>query len=398
MDVELNKQFLEQVESNFLIRKIKNVTVISSGNVNQTYKIEADGANYILQKVNKFAFKKPEEVMQNIRRVSRFLENKVLKEGGNPRREVLHPIDTLDGKRFVLDEKEDCWRMYDLIDGAVTYDTSDSEEMFFKVGQAFGQFQNRLMNYDAETLHEAIPNFHNTPKRLMDLKIAIVADKVGRLAEIKGQPNHPLKKAIDYILSQEDELSLIQVGKVSGKLPIRVTHNDTKINNVMIDEQTGEPICIIDLDTIGPDSSLVDFGDAIRSGANRAGEEPEQLDAAKLDMGLYEAYTKGYLSKTLIMDGGKVNNDPAKGLTQAEIELLHKAPKILTLELAMRFLEDYLNGDEYFKVKPNQATDINLRRGLTQTYLAQDMAQKEAEMKKIIDTIIAEKTKSEEER
>lgn len=394
----MNKQFLEQVESNFLIRKIKNVSVISSGNVNSTYKIEADGANYILQKVNKFAFKKPEEVMQNIRRVSRFLENKVLKEGGNPQREVLHPIDTLDGKRFVLDEQEDCWRMYDLIDGAVTYDTSDSEEMFFKVGQAFGQFQNRLMDYDAQTLHEAIPNFHNTPKRLMDLKIAIVADKVGRLAEIKGQPNHPLKKAIDYILSQEDELSLIQVGKVSGKLPIRVTHNDTKINNVMIDEQTGKPICIIDLDTIGPDSSLVDFGDAIRSGANRAGEEPEQLDAAKLDMGLFKAYTKGYLSKTLIMNGEKINNDPQKGLTQAEIQLLHKAPKILTLELAMRFLEDYLNGDEYFKVKPNQATDINLRRGLTQTYLAQDMAQKEAEMKKIIDTIIAEKTKSEEER
>ena len=336
--------------------------------------------------------------MQNIRRVSRFLENKVLKEGGNPRREVLHPIDTLEGKRFVLDEKEDCWRMYDLIDGAVTYDTSDSEEMFFKVGQAFGQFQNRLMDYDAQTLHEAIPNFHNTPKRLMDLKIAIVADKVGRLAEIKGQPNHPLKKAIDYILSQEDELSLIQVGKVSGKLPIRVTHNDTKINNVMIDEQTGEPICIIDLDTIGPDSCLVDFGDAIRSGANRAGEEPEQLDAAKLDMGLFKAYTKGYLSKTLIMNGGEINNDPEKGLTQPEIQLLHKAPKILTLELAMRFLEDYLNGDEYFKVKPNQATDINLRRGLTQTYLAQDMAQKETEMKSVIDTIIAEKTKSEEER
>lgn len=394
----MDKQFLEQIERNFLIRKIKNVTVISSGNVNQTYKIEADGANYILQKVNKFAFKKPEEVMQNIRRVSRFLENKVLKEGGNPRREVLHPIDTLDGKRFVLDEQEDCWRMYDLIDGAVTYDTSDSEEMFFKVGQAFGQFQNRLMDYDAQTLHEAIPNFHNTPKRLMDLKIAIVADKVGRLAEIKGQPNHPLKKAIDYILSQEQELSLIQIGKVSGKLPIRVTHNDTKINNVMIDEQTGEPICIIDLDTIGPDSSLVDFGDAIRSGANRAGEEPEQLDAAKLDMGLFEAYTKGYLSKTLIMNGKKINNDPSKGLTQEEIQLLHKAPKILTLELAMRFLEDYLNGDEYFKVKPNQVADINLRRGLTQTYLAQDMATKENEMKKIIDTIIAERTKSEEER
>jgi len=394
----VNKQFLEQVEKKFLIRKIKSIKPISSGNVNWTYKVECDGANYILQKINKFAFKKPEEVMQNIRRVSRFLENKVLKEGGNPRREVLHPIDTLDGNRYVLDEQGECWRMYDLIEGAVTYDTSDSEEMFFKVGQAFGQFQNRLVDYNAQTLHEAIPDFHNTPKRLMDLKIAIVADKVGRLAEIKGQPNHPLKKAIDYILSQEDELSLIQIGKVSGKLPIRVTHNDTKINNVMIDEKTGEPICIIDLDTIGPDSSLVDFGDAIRSGANRAGEEPEELEDAKLDLELFKAYTKGYLSKTLIMNGEQINNEPEKGLTQEEIRLLHKAPKILTLELAMRFIEDYLNGDEYFKVKPSQSKDINLRRGLVQTYLAQDIATKENEMKKIIDTIIEERMKSEEER
>ena len=223
--------------------------------------------------------------------------------------------------------------------------------------------------------------------------------KAGRLANIKGQPTHPLKKAIDYILSQEDELRLIEVGKLSGKLPIRVTHNDTKINNVMIDQETGEPICIIDLDTVGPDSSLVDFGDAIRSGANRAGEEPEQLDDAKLDMDLFRAYTKGYLSQTLLVDEkGNINNDPQKGLTQEEIHLLHKAPKILTLELSMRFLEDYLNGDEYFKLKPNQPQDINLRRGLTQMYLAQDMASKETEMRKIVEAIVAEKTKSEEER
>ena len=202
----MNKEFLEQVEKEFLIRKIKTATVISSGNVNSTYRIEADGANYILQKINKFAFKKPEEVMQNIRRVSRFLENKVLKEGGNTTREVLHPVDTLDGKRFLTDEQGDCWRMYDLIEGATTYDTVESEEMFYQVGKAFGKFQNRLVDYKADTLHEAIPNFHNTPKRFTDFQIAIITDKAGRLQEIKGQPNHPLKKAIDYILSQEDEL------------------------------------------------------------------------------------------------------------------------------------------------------------------------------------------------
>ena len=398
----MNKQFLKQIEQQFLIRRITNASVISTGNVNSTYKIEANGANYILQKINKFVFKKPEEVMQNIRRVSRFLENKVLKEGGNPEREVLHPIGTLDGSRFFIDEDGEYWRMYDLIEGAVTYDTIESEEMFYKVGQAFGQFQNRLIDYNASTLHEAIPNFHNTPKRLTDFKIAIVTDKVGRLEAIKGQPNHPLKKAIEYILSQEDELRTIEVGKLSGKLPIRVTHNDTKINNVMIDKDTGEPICIIDLDTIGPDSCLVDFGDAIRSGANKAGEEPEKIEDVALDIDLFKAYTKGYLSQTLVVDkNGNLNKDPQKGLTDLEIQLLHKAPKILTIELAMRFLEDYLNGDEYFKLKPNQPTDINLRRGLTQMRLAQDMSAKEAEMRSIIQEIVAEKIrfeKSEEER
>ena len=395
----MNKEFLEPIENNFLIRRIKELEPISTGNINSTLKIESEGANYILQKINKFVFKKPEEVMRNIRRVSRFVERKVLQEGGDPRREVLHPIATLDGTSFYVDENGEYWRMYDLIEGAVTYDTVESEEMFFKVGKAFGKFQNRLVDYNANTLHEAIPDFHNTPKRFTDFQLAILADKAGRLQEIKGQPNHPLKKAIDYILSQEDELRLIEVGKLSGKLPIRVTHNDTKINNVMIDKESGEPICVIDLDTIGPDSCLVDFGDAIRSGANRAGEEPEQVDAAKMDIGLFQAYTKGYLSQTLVVDkDGKINTDPQKGLVEAEIELLHKAPKILTLELAMRFLGDYLNGDEYFKLKPNQPADINLRRGLTQMYLAQDMFEKETEMKKMVEQIVSERTKSEEER
>ena len=395
----MKKEFLKQVESEFLIRKIKNCQSISTGNVNSTYKIEADGANYILQKINKFVFQKPEQVMQNIRRVNRFLENKVLKEGGNPKREVLHPIDTLDGSRFLVDDAGDYWRMYDLIEGAVTYDTVESEEMFYKVGQAFGQFQNRLVDYDASTLHEAIPDFHNTPKRLENFKKAIIRDKAGRLKEIQGQPDHPLKLAIDYILAHEEELGLIEEGKNSGQLPMRVTHNDTKINNVMIDQQTGNPRCVIDFDTIGPDSSLVDFGDAIRSGANRAGEEPECLRDAKMDIDLFKAYTEGYLSQTLAQDGsGALNQDPKKGITQSEIQLLHKAPQILTLELSMRFLGDYLNGDEYFKIKPNQPEDINLRRGLAQLYLAQDMAKKEEKMKKIVDRIIDERTKSDEER
>jgi hypothetical protein len=387
------EEFLEKIQNEFLIRRIKGLSRISSGNVNSTLRVEADGANYVLQKINKFVFKNPEDIMQNIRRVSRFLEKKVLMEGGDPTREVLHPINTLDGSRFFIDDNGQYWRMYNLIEGAVTYDTIDNAEMFYKVGKAFGKFQNRLADYDMENekfkLHEAIPDIHNTPKRFMDFQIAMLTDKVGRLKAIEGQPNHPLKEAIDYILSQQEELSLLEVGKRSGKLPTRVTHNDTKINNVMIDKQTGEPICIIDLDTIGPDTCLVDFGDAIRSGANRAGEEPENLTDAKLDLDLFKAYTKGYLSQTLVMDSnGNINQDPKKGLIKEEISLLHKAPKILAMELAMRFIGDYLNGDEYFQLKDGQPADINLRRGLAQMYLAQDMSEKENEMKSIVEAII----------
>lgn len=397
----MNNNFLKQRENNFLIRKIKNENTISTGNINSTYKIESEGANYVLQRINKYVFKKPEQVMQNICNVSRFLERKVLQEGGNPKREVLHPIDTLDGTSYFLDENGEYWRMYDLIEGAKTFDIVDNPETFKKVGKAFGKFQNRLIDYNAQNLHEAIPDFHNTPKRIDDLKRAVVSDRVGRLQEIKGKSNHPLKQAIDYILSKEEELKVIEEGKKSGKIPLRVTHNDTKINNVMIDEETGEPICVIDLDTIGPDSSLVDFGDAIRSGANPAGEEPKKIDSGKIDLELYKAYTEGYLSETLVIDEkGKLNKDKQKGLTEEEVKLLHKAPEIITLEQASRFIEDYLNGDVYFKIKSNQPNDVNLRRGLTQIYLAQDMAKKSKEMEKIVQEIVDEKikNKSEEER
>jgi len=388
----MEKELLKRIEETFLIRKIKSINTISSGNINSTYKIEAEGASYILQRINKSVFTKPEEVMQNIRRVSRFLEKKVLHEGGNPEREVLHPIDTLDGTRFLVDENGEYWRMYDCIEGARTYDNIDNPQIFYKVGGAFGRFQKRLADYPAVNLHEAIPNFHNTPKRFTDFELAVLADKAGRLQAIKGQKTHPLKVAIDKILSYKEDIRILELGKLSGDLPIRVTHNDTKINNVMIDNQTGEAVCVIDLDTVGPDTALVDFGDAIRSGANKAGEEPENIEDAVMDIELFEAYTRGYLYETLVIGGNReVNTDPKAGLTQNEISLLYKAPKILTLELAMRFLGDYLNGDEYFRLKPGQPNDLNFRRGLVQLHLAEDMIAKESKMKAIVDSIIEER-------
>ena len=390
MDTEL----LKQIQDTFLIRKINSINTISAGNINSTYRVDAEGASYILQKINKDVFTKPEEVMQNIRRVSRFLEKKVLEEGGNPEREVLHPIDTLDGTRFLVDEKGDYWRMYDCIEGARTYDNIDNPGIFYKVGRAFGRFQKRLADYRAEDLHEAIPNFHNTPKRFTDFELAILADKAGRLQAIKGQNNHPLKLAIDKIISYKEELRIFELGKLSGDLPIRVTHNDTKINNVMIDEKTGEAICVIDLDTVGPDTALVDFGDAIRSGANPVGEEPENIEDANMDIELFEAYTRGYLAETLVvLQNGEINSDPKAGLTQKEISLLYKAPKMLALEQSIRFLGDYLNGDTYFRLKEGKPLDLNLKRGLVQLHLAEDMISKEEQMKCIVESIVDERIK-----
>lgn len=388
----MDEELLKNIESTFLIRKIEQVTPVTAGNINSTYRVEANGnKNYILQKINKAVFTKPEEVMQNIRRVSRFLEKKVLLEGGTTKKEVLHPIDTLDGTKFLIDENDDYWRMYDWIEGARTYNNIDSPDIFYKVGKAFGKFQKRLADFETENLHEAIPDFHNTPKRYTDFKLAILADKAGRLQEIKGQKNHPLKLAIDKIMSYENELNLLEVGKLSGELPIRVTHNDTKINNIMIDEKTGEAICVIDLDTVGPDTALVDYGDAIRSGANKAGEEPEDVRSAVMDMDLFEAYTKGYLEEILVVtEDGKIGNDSKKGLTENEVAMLYKAPKILTLELAMRFITDYLNGDEYFKLKEGQPEDFNLKRGLVQLNLAEDINNKEINMKALISSIVRE--------
>ena len=392
----MDKELLKMVEETFLIRKIKDVKEISTGNINSTYLVEAEeGIRYILQKINKQVFTKPDEVMQNIRRVSRYIEKKVLYEGGDPSREVLHPIDTLNGTRFMIDNNGDYWRMYNCIENAKTYDTIDNEDIFYEVGYAFGTFQKRLADYPTENLHEAIPDFHNTPKRFKDFELAVSADKARRLKAIEEQKDHPLKKAIDYIFECEEELNLLEVKKITGELPIRVTHNDTKVNNVMIDNVTGKAICVIDLDTVGPDTTLADFGDAIRSGTNKKGESPRKISDAKEDLRLFKSYTKGYLDATIVIDeNGNINEDPKKGLIKNEIELLHKAPRILTLELAMRFLGDYINGDEYFKLKKGQPKNINLKRGLVQLYLAEDMKSKENDMKKIIDQIILSKTKN----
>jgi len=393
----MNKELLKvlnQAEKEFIIDDIeeKLTESITTGNINTTLKITTkDGEKYSFQKINKEVFKRPDQVMENIFGIWAYLRQKVKKEHGNPSREVLCPIGTLDGKGFMIDENGNYWRMYDWIKDAITYDTIDKSERFKQAGGAFGKFHNRLADYPAEKLHEAIPDFHNTRKRFENFQYSVLEDKAGRLKAIAGQLDHPLKKAIDYILSCEKELSLLEDGKKTGKLPLRVTHNDTKINNVMFDNKTDEAICVIDLDTVGKGSVLEDVGDALRF-ACKVGEEPDSPKEAIMDEELFEAFIEGYLDETLVItEDGKVNENPKCGLIENEIDLMHKAPRILAMELGMRFIGDYLDGDVYFKRKEGQREDINLHRGLVQLHLAEDMKQKEEEMKEFIESYVQEK-------
>ena len=316
----------------------------------------------------------------------------MLQEDGDPKKEVLHPIDTLDGSSFLVDDAGEYWRMYDYIEGAKTYDTTDNPEMFYKVGRAFGKFEQRLIDYPADTLYEAIPDFHNTPKRFQDFKKAVKENRAGRIDK-EAENYHELITAINMILGHEADINVLEEAKKTGVLPLRVTHNDTKINNVMIDDATGEPICVIDLDTVGPDTALVDYGDAIRSGANQNGEGAKNISGVEMNMDLFKAYTKGFLDETLVTANNSINNDRSKGLTQNEIALMYKAPRILTLELAMRYLGDYLNGDVYFRLKPGKPKDYNFHKALVQLKLAQDMETKETEMKEFIDEYVMKKLK-----
>ena len=360
-----------------LSRDVTEFEPLTNGNINSTFKLYVDGRKpIILQKINGTVFPKPSEVMENIEKVTEHIRKRAKSVGRNPKRATLNIVGTNNGEAYYIDENGDYWRMYESVDNARTYENFDgmekkeAEKLFSKAGIGFGRFQRDLLDFDISKLHTTIPNFHNTPSRFKDFMQAIREDKMGRYKEVQGNRDHPLIQAIEYILSREEEMSIIQKELEEGMLPQRVAHNDTKINNVMVDETTQEAVCVIDLDTVMPDTMLADFGDAIRSGANKLGEETASFDEVEMDMRLYEAFTEGFLSQV------------GKNMTPEEKALLHKAPKIYTLELAMRFLGDYLNGDIYFGNKTNNPK-FNLQRGMVQLKLAQDMETKEQEMEAI---------------
>jgi len=300
-----------------------------SGHINDTYAASfsrgnGESSRYILQRINHRVFKEPEKLMKNIEGVTKHLRNKIVSAGGDPERETLNIVPTTEGESFHKAEDGSCWRGYLFIENAHTYDVVENREHFYNGGRAFGRFQKLLEDFPAEQLYETIPDFHNTKKRFNAFVGALDEDPANRAGSVKAE--------IDFALRRADDASVLLDLLERGRLSLRVTHNDSKFNNVMIDDASGEGICVIDLDTVMPGLALYDFGDSIRSGANPASEDEKDLSKVWMELDLFEYFTHGYL-------------DSARDfLTSAELEYLPLAAKIMTFECGIRFLTDFLKG------------------------------------------------------
>lgn len=333
--------------------KVGTPEPFGGGHINDTYLFCREcecGAQYVLQRINKMAFPDPEAVMDNMLRVTEYLRQKIIARGGDPVRETLKLLKTTDGQFFAIDRNGDYWRSYSFVADSVSYDRCEDEHIFCESGHAFGRFLSMLDGFDAASLHETIVQFHDTPKRFRDFHAAVENDKAGRADGVRD--------LIALALSYEPFADTLTSALARGDLPLRVTHNDTKLNNVLIDENTGRAVCVIDLDTVMPGLCAYDFGDAIRYGASTAAEDEPDLSKVHLSMPLYRAYAQGYLSEV-----GDV-------LTMREVDSLPVGAKMMALEIAIRFLGDYLNGDIYFKT---DYPEHNLVRARAQFQLLSEM-------------------------
>lgn len=357
------KHDLRRVASQFRIDgRFVDAAPYGSGHINDTYasRIETSGGvrRYIHQRINHRVFCDPERLMENIERVTRHLRGKVEAAGGEADREALTVVPALDGRSLWRDEASgEFWRTYLFIEGARTYDVVTSPEHAERSARAFGRFQEMLSDLPGPRLVETIPAFHDTPRRVAALRAAVEADAVGRVAEAEEEIRQAMARA-------ERAGTLVELA-----VPERITHNDTKCNNVMIDDATGEGVCVIDLDTVMPGLAVVDFGELVRTGANPAAEDERDLSKVGLDLGMFERLARGYLSAA------------GKMLTPLEIEHLPQAAMMMTYENGVRFLTDHLSGDTYYKVhRPGH----NLDRCRVQLALLADMERKAERMAELV--------------
>lgn len=364
----MDQTAIREIANKFCIRgEYQDFKQNTAGLINKTFIVRSKEGDkvyhYVLQTVNTAVFTHPKELIRNISSVTDFLREKIKQSGGDASRETLCLIPTHDGELYYIDPDGKFWRMYNYIEGARTYDLVENDEMFYRCGKGFGHFQRLLADYPADTLYPTIPRFHDTPNRLCDFKRAIEENRAGRAAQVARE--------IAGYLAHADFCDCVTKYIENGEVPVRVTHNDTKLNNIMIDCHSGQAICVIDLDTVMPGSALYDFGDAIRYGANNAAEDEKDLSKVYLRKDLFRAFTKGFLEEA------------SASLTERELALIPESAVLMTLECGMRFLGDYLNGDVYFGIR---YPEHNLDRARTQLKLVNDMLANLDEMHAIVDS------------
>ncbi len=334
-----------------------------NGHINHTFLVTVQGVKerYILQRINSFVFTRPLEVMENMMRVTEYLQDRIREEGGDPDRETIRLIPAKTGKPWTEDPEGQVWRVMLCVPDTVSPELPDDPEILEECGRAFGTFSRRLKHFPAATLHETIHAFHDTPSRLRQLEEAAAADACGRLKDVAEE--------MAFARAREADTRILTGACAAGILPLRVTHNDTKVNNVLLDRETGKAVCVVDLDTVMPGLLAYDFGDAIRVGACSA--EEDEPDASKVHLVLprFEAFARGFLPEL------------RADISEAELLSLEAGARLMTYECGIRFLADHLNGDRYFRIhRPGQ----NLDRARAQFALLADMERHQPEMKEIL--------------
>lgn len=359
--MERKHQVTPEILAAFGLKPTAPSSPLYSGHINDTFVAPCARGRFIVQRINHYVFKSPEHIMENITGVTEFLREKIARRGGDPDRETLTVQRTVDGGNFFVDENGDYWRCTTYIDNTSSHETPDGPGMLLEAGRAFGDFQSMLSDYPAQTLHEIIPNFHNTPVRFSQLREAADSNAARRRDRVKRE--------LEFAAAREADCALLMKRLEDGGLPLRVTHNDTKMSNVLIDDATGKAVCVIDLDTVMPGLTAFDFGDSIRAGATTAAEDETDLERVHFDLGLFDAYAQGFLSAA------------GSALTPMELATLPDGAKLMTFEVGIRFLADYLNGDVYFRTA---YPDHNLDRARNQFKLVEEMEQKREEMDRVI--------------
>lgn len=357
MLMEVTGEVLEAFNIDVQKAQIKPLT---AGHINHTFLINVGGEKFILQKINTRVFKNPDAVMDNIFLVTDHIRSYLKAQGKNSERRVLNFLKTARGEKYFKTDGGDCFRVYRFIENSLSFEKAESRSQLQSCGEAFGEFLKMLTSLSPELLSETIPDFHNIPKRFEAFLESIRLDCKGRLCEVLQE--------VEYIKSFKDYVSVLEKAHAESRLPIRIVHNDSKMANILFDSDSGDAICVIDLDTVMPGYIVTDFGDSIRSGASDSAEGDNT--SASFSVELFEAYLKGFLKGC----GDFISRD--------EISLLPDGAIIMTFECAMRALKDYLDGDVYYNINyPTQ----NLDRARNQIALLKEMKKKETTMREIVE-------------